>query len=121
MHTTLFRFHSTPYVEEYSTAEVQNIGEAEDEEEAIPSDQAKRTTHKQRKQFITPRLVAALDNAGLSDAKAIHVIIATVIALGHTIEDLVISRSSIRSARTDYRFEEAENIRAEFAQNVNLF
>ena len=39
-----------------------------------------------RKTFITPRLVAALDNAKVSDGMAVHILIAAAEALGHRVE-----------------------------------
>lgn len=47
------------------------------------------------KQFITTKLVAALDKCKVSDRDATHLLFATAEALGHNIDNLVINRSSI--------------------------
>ena len=39
-----------------------------------------------RKNFITPRLVEALDYAKVSDGMAVHILIAAAEALGHRVE-----------------------------------
>lgn len=75
-------------------------------------------TKRARKQFITPRLVAALDNAKVSDGMAIHILIAAAEALGHCVNELTISRSSIRRARKTNREHEAQDIQSKFFNNV---
>lgn len=54
---------------------------------------------KGRKYFINSRLVVALDRAKLSDGDALHVLTAAAKLLGHEVQELVISRSSIRRQR----------------------
>lgn len=68
--------------------------------------------------FITPRLVSALDNAKISDGMAIHILTAAAEALGHNVNDLIINRSTIRRVRQQIRREESEKIQNDFASNV---
>lgn len=68
--------------------------------------------------FITPRLVSALDNAKVSDGMAIHILTAAAEALGHNVDDLIINRSTIHRVRQQIRREESEKIQNDFASNV---
>lgn len=109
-----------------------DFGEVEDEGEAqhdIPTHNdnldlsdtisARTSTVKRgRKQFATPRLVAALDNAKVSDGMAIHILIAAAEALGHDVDQLVINRSSLNRQRKLFRAEKSQNIQEEFFRNV---
>lgn len=71
------------------------------------------TSQRGHMHFITPRLIAVLDHAKVSDAKAIHILSAAASALGHNVADLVISRSALRNVRHQNRKESAEKILAE--------
>lgn len=64
--------------------------------------------------FINGELVDTLDGIGLSDVKSIMVIKAVALALGHNLNDLIISRSTIRRARMKNRKETAERIKDNF-------
>lgn len=68
--------------------------------------------------FITPRLVSALDNAKVSDGMAIHIITAAADALGHNVEDLIINRSTIHRIRQKNRREESKTIQDDFIKTV---
>lgn len=72
-----------------------------------------------RKSFITARLVAALDNAKVSDGMAVHILIAAAEALGHHVEDLVINRSTIHRLRQENRIKESNEITTGFKDNVS--
>lgn len=71
-----------------------------------------------RKQFITARLVAALDNAKVSDGMAVHILIAAVEALGFRVEEYAINRSTIHRLRQENRSREFKEISADFSDNV---
>lgn len=71
-----------------------------------------------RKNFITARLVAALDNAKVSDGMAVHILVAAAEALGHRVEELVINRSSIHRIRQENRLRESNEISSAFNDNV---
>lgn len=71
-----------------------------------------------RKNFINARLVAALDNAKVSDGMAVHILIAAAEALGHRVEELVINRSSIHRMRQENRLREYKEISSNFSDNV---
>ena len=71
-----------------------------------------------RRSFITARLVAALDNAKVSDGMAVHILVAAAEALGHRVEELVINRSSIHRMRQENRLREFNEITTSFNDNV---
>lgn len=73
-----------------------------------------------RRQFITSRLVSALDNAKVSSGMAVHILIAAAEALGHRVEELVINRSTIHRLRQQNRQQESLEIQADFNENVIL-
>lgn len=58
---------------------------------------------KKKINFINERVVAALDAASVSDYKAMHIIIAIAEALGHNVNNLNISRSTISLFRKNNR------------------
>ncbi|GBN44360.1 hypothetical protein AVEN_193451-1 [Araneus ventricosus] len=71
-----------------------------------------------RKDFITPKLVAALDRCQLSMGDSVFVLEATIDALGCNIDEFPISKSSIQRIRTEKRKERAENIKIDFQNEV---
>lgn len=60
------------------------------------------------------KLVATLDKCKVSDRDAVRNITATVQALHHNLEDLIINRTSIRRCRKRLRVEHAAKLRTEF-------
>ena len=66
------------------------------------------------RKLLTPKLAAALDKCKISDRDAVHILIATTEALGHTADDFVINRTSIRNFRTKIREERAMEIKTHF-------
>ncbi|GBL83115.1 hypothetical protein AVEN_165334-1 [Araneus ventricosus] len=71
-----------------------------------------------RKDFIIPKLVAALDRCQLSMGDSVFVLEATIDALGCNIDEFPISKSSIQKIRTEKRKERAENIKIDFQNEV---
>ncbi|GBM57898.1 hypothetical protein AVEN_52408-1 [Araneus ventricosus] len=71
-----------------------------------------------RKDFITPKLVAALDRYQLSMGDSVFVLEATIDALGCNIDEFHISKSSIQRIRTEKRKERSENIKIAFQNEV---
>lgn len=71
-----------------------------------------------RKNFITPKLVAALDRCQLSVRDSVFIIEATIEALGHNTDEFPISKSSIHRVRTEMRRERAEAIKVDFQNKV---
>ncbi|GBM04715.1 hypothetical protein AVEN_172913-1 [Araneus ventricosus] len=67
-----------------------------------------------RKDFITPKLVAALDKCQLSMRDSVFILEITIEALGCNIDEFPISKSSIQRIRTEKRKERAENIKIDF-------
>lgn len=71
-----------------------------------------------RKQFITARLAAALDNAKVSDGMAVHILIAAIEALGHRVEEYAINRSTLHRIRQENRLRGFEGVSSDFSDNV---
>ncbi|GBM69638.1 hypothetical protein AVEN_106663-1 [Araneus ventricosus] len=67
-----------------------------------------------RKDFITPKLVAALDKCQLSMRDSVFILEITIEALGCNIDEFPISKTSIQRIRTEKRKERAENIKIDF-------
>ncbi|XP_065223043.1 uncharacterized protein LOC135847444 [Planococcus citri] len=108
----------------------QNVVESEfnDHESFISTENDKNTddtefvanirTEPSKKNFITPELVAALDQCRLSIRDSVFVIGAVAEALGHNIDQLSISKSSIQRIRTSEREKRAKVIKQNFQNQV---
>lgn len=72
-----------------------------------------------RTSFITPRLLAALDNAKLSDGMAVHILIAAAEALDYCVQELAINRSTIHRMRQQNRCAQFNEISVEFKDKVS--
>ncbi|GBO01544.1 hypothetical protein AVEN_226251-1 [Araneus ventricosus] len=70
------------------------------------------------KDFITPKLVAALDRCQLGMGDSEFVLEATIDELGCNIDEFLISKSSIQRIRTEKRKEPMENIKIAFQNEV---
>ncbi|GBN31659.1 hypothetical protein AVEN_96453-1 [Araneus ventricosus] len=71
-----------------------------------------------RKDFITPKSVAALDRSQLSMRDSVFILEATIDALGCNIDKFPISKSSIQRIGTEKWKERAENIKIDFQNEV---
>ncbi|GBO44033.1 hypothetical protein AVEN_162617-1 [Araneus ventricosus] len=71
-----------------------------------------------RKDFITPKLVAALDRCQLSMRDSVFILETSIDALGCNIDEFPISKSSIQRIRTEKRKERAKNIKIDFQKEV---
>ncbi|GBL93128.1 hypothetical protein AVEN_216479-1 [Araneus ventricosus] len=71
-----------------------------------------------RKDFITPKLVIALDRCQLSMRDSVFILEATIDALGCNIDEFLICKSSIQRIRTEKWKERAENINIDFQNEV---
>ncbi|CAG9793804.1 unnamed protein product [Diatraea saccharalis] len=71
-----------------------------------------------RKNFMTPKLVAALDRCQLSVRDSVFIIEATIEALGHNTDEFPISKSSIHRIRTEMRRKRANAIKINFRYKV---
>lgn len=74
-----------------------------------------RNKKKRKVDFINERIVAALDAAKVSDYRATHIISAIAEALGHNINDLNISRSTLNTHRKKNRKTTANRIKENFS------
>ncbi|GBN33099.1 hypothetical protein AVEN_87310-1 [Araneus ventricosus] len=71
-----------------------------------------------KKDFITPKLVVALDRYQLSMRDFVFILEATIDVLGCNIDEFPISKSSIQRIRTEKRKECAKNIEIDFQNKV---
>lgn len=69
--------------------------------------------------FINSRVVAALDSYKIADRAAVHIIIAVAEALGHSIENLIINRSTIQRVRKSNRELTANESKDSFQVCIN--
>lgn len=77
-----------------------------------------KTRKTYKKDFITPKLVAALDRCQLTIRDSMFILEATLEALGHTSEDFSISKSTIQRIRSTRRKDRAEAIKRNFQDKV---
>lgn len=75
-------------------------------------------TKRGRKDFISPKLVAALDRCQLSIRDSVYILQAAVEALGLSCDEFPINKSSIQRIRTQTRKIRAESIKSDFKNNV---
>lgn len=71
-----------------------------------------------RKDFISPKLIAALDRCQLSIRDSVYILQAAVEALGLSVDEYPINKSSIQRVRSQMRKERAEAIKTDFQNHV---
>lgn len=64
--------------------------------------------------ILTPRLLDCLDKMQITDRNAMHLITAVADALGHKIENIVLSRGTIQRSRKRHRESASTSIRDNF-------
>ncbi|GBM40928.1 hypothetical protein AVEN_212958-1 [Araneus ventricosus] len=106
-----------PLQEDASSNSSENM-DSEDFPTLIQSSEPGTNKSVMRKDFITPKLVAALDRCELSMRDSVFILEATIDALGCNIDEFPISKSSIQRNRTEKRKERAENIKIDFQNKV---
>lgn len=74
-----------------------------------------------RTNYISPRLVAALDRCKLSVRNSVYIIQTTTKALGNNVDSLVINKSSIHRCRDALRVERANKIKTKFLNSIPSF
>lgn len=105
-----------------SEEEVSSFSEETDSVKTAPiQNEQKSAIQRGKINFITPRLVAALDNCKVSDRYATHLLVAVAEALGHSLKDLVINRETIRKCRIKHRKEIAKQVKDDFLNAVSIF
>lgn len=67
-----------------------------------------------KRRFINQHLVETLDGTGVSDRQGVRIITAVVQALDFKLNELVISRSTLRRKRIENRVQTAETIKKTF-------
>ena len=72
------------------------------------------------KKVVTPKLTAMLDRNKVTDRKAVFVVAETAKSLGHDIQDLALSRSSIRRYRLEHRASISAHLKETFQSFVPL-
>lgn len=83
----------------------------DEEEDSI--ERKRRKTPKKR--FIDGQLVTKLDALGLSSYQSVRVISEVAQALGHLLDDLVVSRRTIERVRSENRKKIAAKIKSDFS------
>ncbi|GBL81279.1 hypothetical protein AVEN_143599-1 [Araneus ventricosus] len=106
-----------PLQEDSSSNSSENM-DSEDFPTLIESSEPGTSKSVMRKDFTTPKLVAALDRCQLSMRDSVFILEATIDALGCNIDEFRISKSSIQRIRTEKRKEQAENIKIDFKNEV---
>ncbi|GBN52556.1 hypothetical protein AVEN_204171-1 [Araneus ventricosus] len=106
-----------PLQEDSSSNSSENI-DSEDFPTLIESSEPGTSKSIMRKDFITPKLVAALDRCQLSMRDSVFILEATIDPLGCNIDEFLISKSSVQRIRTEKRKERAENIKIDFQNEV---
>jgi hypothetical protein len=76
------------------------------------------TVKRGRKDFVTPKLVAALDRCQLSIRDSVYILQAAIEAFNLDIDEFTINKSSIQRIRTQTRKERAEAIKIDFQNNI---
>lgn len=64
--------------------------------------------------FINERITSALDKCKITDRNAVHLLIAVAEALGHSANDFVINRTSLRDLRRKHRELTAASIKENY-------
>lgn len=93
-------------------------GVAESDDKDASQKASKSIATRRKINFIDARIVAALDKSAISSTSAVHIVTAVAAALGHRIQDLVVSRNSIDRCRVKYREEIARLIQDDFHATV---
>ncbi|GBM28080.1 hypothetical protein AVEN_66565-1 [Araneus ventricosus] len=106
-----------PLQEESSSNSSKNI-DSEDFPTLIESSEPRTCKSVMRKDFITPKLVAALDRCQLSMGDSVFVLKATIYSLGCNIDEFPRNKSSIQRIRTEKRKERVENTKIDFQNEV---
>lgn len=75
---------------------------------------------KKKRRFINEHLVDTLDGTGVSDRQGVRIITAVVQALDFKLDELVISRSTLRRKRIENREKTAQTIKNTFKVNLKL-
>ncbi|GBN14992.1 hypothetical protein AVEN_78224-1 [Araneus ventricosus] len=106
-----------PLQEDSSSNSSENI-DSKDFPTLIGSSEPGTSKSAMRKDFITPKLVAALGRCQLSMRDSMFIFEATIDALGCNIDEFPISKFSIQRIRTEKLKERAENIKIDFQNEV---
>lgn len=106
------RKHEIESKQQFATGQLSSDYSSSPPESASEDDVA---THKAtkcrkviRKEFYTPRLLAVLEKCKDTERNAVHILSATAIALGHSLDSLILSRSSLVKYRKMNRKKIAE-------------
>ena len=105
-----------------TTDDSDDAGIDERQEGAYQEEYSKPKPKKQhgRNTMFNPGLIAALDRTKMSDRNATYVFAETASSLGHNVDDITMSRSSLQRARKKFRFELAEEVKTSLSGNSPL-
>lgn len=90
-----------------------SVDKSDDDSFLLPETMQMDTKTK-KKHFIDARLVGALDAAKVSKDHAVRVVSAVALALGHSLDDLVISANTIQRVRAGMRQSTAHTLKQQF-------
>lgn len=71
-----------------------------------------------RKDLVSPKLVAALDRCQLSVRDSVYILQAAIEALGMSLDEYPVNKSSIQRVRSQMRKERAETIKSDFQDHI---
>lgn len=100
----------------YTVSNIIADSDNSDINEFLSSTYAKRTK-KKKNRFINEHVVTTLDGIGLTDRQAVRIISAVAQALGFDLDELVISRQTIRRIRIKNRETIAKRVKEQFKVN----
>lgn len=73
-----------------------------------------RLGRKKNTAFFNEAICAALDRYKVSSRAAIHILIPTLQALGHNVDDYIINRTTLQAKRSEIREHRAKHIKNNF-------
>lgn len=95
-----------------------SASEAEDSDYVI--EDVKKRIKKEKVTVMSPELSAALDRTNVTDRSATFIVAAVASSLGHKIEDITVSRETIRKSRRTFRESSARSIQQNFKPETPL-
>lgn len=112
----LFEDDSDEQDEQYEQNEQNEQDEEIAESISTASYPESAVTKRATKHFITPKLVAVLDRCRVSARNAVFILQAAAEALGHKLDNLIITKTSIQQQRAKLRCARAQDLKAKFKE-----
>lgn len=64
----------------------------------------------EKRMIFTPRMLAALDRCQVTNRQAMHIISSVALALGHSLDEIILNRNSLIKYRKENRKQIAEEV-----------